>query len=178
LEPVTAYLGLGSNLGERAANLQRALRHLAETGAVEVIRCSWVYQTAPWGYADQPAFLNCVAEVRTTLSPVDLLRRVKEIEDRMGREATFRWGPRHIDIDILLYGQEVVRLQCPDLQVPHARLHQRAFVLAPLAELGADLVHPVVQKSIASLKDQVEGMEGVVRWGPPLELPPASKPGC
>lgn len=171
MESVIAYLGLGSNLGDREANLNAAVRRLAAPGGVEVTRCSWVYETAPWGYGDQPPFLNCVLEVRTTLPPPDLLGLVKEVETELGRESTFQWGPRLIDIDILLYGDQTVSLASPDLEIPHPRLHQRAFVLAPLAELAGDLVHLELKKSIASLEKEVEGKEGVARWGPPLELP-------
>jgi dihydropteroate synthase len=170
-QPVTAYLGLGSNLGAREANLDRALELLAKAGSVQVTRGSAVYETAPWGYADQPPFLNCVLEVHTTRSPEDLLGLVKDIEEQIGRESTFRWGPRLIDIDILLYGDQVIHLDSPDLQVPHPRLHQRAFVLTPLAEVAKDLTHPVLKLSIGSLEHKVEGKAGIARWGPPRQLP-------
>lgn len=170
MESVTAYLGLGSNLGQREDNLARAADLLGSSHQVRVQRCSSLYETAPWGFADQPRFLNCVLEVLTPLCAWDLLELTQKTENRVGREPTFRWGPRLIDIDILLYGNEIVQLDTPDLQVPHPRLSQRAFVLVPLAELAGDAVHPLLHVSIARLTQKVEGKEGVILWGPPLRL--------
>ena len=104
VEPVTAYLGLGANIGNREAALRTALRGLHQPPALEVVRCSALYETAPVGVTDQPDFLNAVAEVRTTLPPQELLARVLQLEQQMGRARTRRWGPRVLDIDILLYG--------------------------------------------------------------------------
>jgi len=132
----TAYLGLGTNLGDRHANLSAAVAELASLGTVT--RTSRRYETAPVGYLEQPRFLNQVVELETTLDPVPLVRGVKQVEERMGRTSTFRNGPRLIDIDILLY--DGVVLNTPELTIPHPRLSRRAFVLRPLSEL-IDQVH-------------------------------------
>jgi len=189
MEPVTAYLALGSNLGRRQEHLNRATRLVSlpsppETGRdpapdrgippdwgagmLQPMRASSVYETAPWGYADQPDFLNCVLEVQTSLAPCHLLQWVKRLEKEMGREWSPRYGPRVIDVDILLYSD--VYVQRPDLQIPHPRLHQRAFVLIPLAELASELVHPTLGLTIQELADGIEGKDGVRPWGSPLKL--------
>jgi len=131
-----AYVGLGTNLGEGLANLRRALALLAATPGIAVRRVASVYRTAPQGYVDQDWFLNTVAEVRTALPPLDLLGALQAVEAGMGRVRTIRWGPRVIDLDLLLYGEE--RVEGPQLTVPHPRLAERAFVLVPLAELIPD----------------------------------------
>ena len=131
-----AYVGLGSNLGDR----ERAIRSAAE--AIEATRLSTIRETEPWGYEDQPLFLNAVAEVETELGPRELLEKLLQIERRLGRERGSgpRYGPRPIDLDLLLYGHETV--QEPGLTIPHPHLHERRFVLEPLAELDAELVVP------------------------------------
>jgi len=131
---VRAYLGLGSNLGDRLANLRRAVGLLDREG-VTVVRTSRVYETAPVG-PPQPEYLNAVVEVATDLGPHDLLRVCLGIEERMGRVRVERWGARVVDIDLLTYGRE--RIEDPDLVVPHPRMHERAFALVPLLELDAD----------------------------------------
>ncbi|MCI0893369.1 MAG: 2-amino-4-hydroxy-6-hydroxymethyldihydropteridine diphosphokinase [Chloroflexi bacterium] len=184
LEKVTAYLGLGTNLGAREVNLKRAAHLLTAPGPLldrnppslgdetrlahlQLIRSSSIYETAPWGYVNQPRFLNCVLEVETGLSPSELLRFVQGLEAGMGREPSSRYGPRIIDLDILLYGDQTV--QQPDLQIPHPRLHQRAFVLIPLAELAPDLVHPTLSITIGQLARDAQDQDGVMRIGPPLD---------
>ena len=170
MEKVTAYLGLGTNLDAREDNLTRASHLLNAPGptSIQLIRSSSIYETAPWGYANQPQFLNCVLEVETGLSPNELLRFVKGLEADMGREPSSRYGPRIIDLDILLYGDQTV--QQPELQIPHPRLHQRAFVLIPLAELAPDLVHPTLSITIGQLARDARDQDGVTRTGPPLDL--------
>ncbi len=147
-----AYLGLGSNLGDRLANLQAAAAALPP--AARVLRASRVYETPPWGYAEQPAFLNQVLEIDTALPPLELLGVLKDIEASLGRTPTFRYGPRLIDLDILLYNSQALEL--PGLSIPHPRLSERAFVLVPLAELAPDLRHPVNGKSIQELLEAVD----------------------
>ena len=164
-EPVIAYLGLGGNLGDRLAALTEALALLDATPGMRQVSCSSVYETEPWGVTDQPSFLNLAAGFETTLSPPDLLAACKKVESQVGRTASYRWGPRLIDVDILLYGDAVVNLSTPDLQIPHARLAERAFVLVPLAEIAAGGYVPPDGKTVQMLTDQVNGKDGVVWWG-------------
>ncbi len=144
----TVYLSLGSNVGERAKNLQDAMTALAGVG-LRVARVSSVYETEPVDYLDQPWFLNCVMEAETELPALDLLRVLRGIEAQMGSKKLIAKGPRLIDIDILLYGNEVI--DAPELQVPHSRLHLRRFVLEPLAEIAPNAQHPVSHLSISDL---------------------------
>jgi 2-amino-4-hydroxy-6-hydroxymethyldihydropteridine diphosphokinase len=141
------YLGLGANLGDRAAMIRRARGRLAP--AVEVVRCSRLYETPAWGVTDQPPFLNAVCHGRTALTPLDLLAYLKDLERDLGRVATTRWGPRVIDLDMLFFDDLI--LNTPDLTIPHPLVHERAFVLIPLQELAPDYRHPVLGASIAAL---------------------------
>jgi 2-amino-4-hydroxy-6-hydroxymethyldihydropteridine diphosphokinase len=131
-----AYLGLGSNLGDRERNLGEARRLLEEAGA-RVLRASAIHETEPYGVIDQPRFLNQVVEVEWRRGPRELLGAVKAVETAAGRKPTYRWGPREIDVDILLFGSETV--DEPDLVIPHPGLYERDFLLRPLAELRPDL---------------------------------------
>jgi 2-amino-4-hydroxy-6-hydroxymethyldihydropteridine diphosphokinase len=135
-----AYLGLGSNLGDREANLRTSLEELERRGGVEVVRESSIYETEPVGMTEQPPFLNAVVEVETELAPRELLHLALDVERRIGRTREVRWGPRKIDIDILTFDQ--VTLDEPGLIVPHPRLTQRRFVLEPLLEIAPDAVLP------------------------------------
>jgi 2-amino-4-hydroxy-6-hydroxymethyldihydropteridine diphosphokinase len=131
------YLGLGSNLGARAHHMARALVCLALDPQVDLVRVSPVYETAPWGVEDQPAFLNMAAQVRTTLAPLELLGRVKAIEQALGRKAGPRWGPRVVDIDLLF--APGTTLTSDALSLPHLHLAERQFVLVPLADIAPDI---------------------------------------
>ena len=168
MEAVRAYLGLGANLGEREIHLARAALLLADSPGVQISRSSSIYQTAPWGYLEQSDFLNSVLEIETTLDPVGLLELTQSIERLIGRQPGIRFGPRLIDIDSLLYGEHSVHLEEPDLQIPHPRMHLRAFVLVPLAELAPSLTVPNSSARVEELRDGVDGKEGVKIWGPPL----------
>jgi len=141
------YLALGSNMEDRLANLKQAITALPPQ--VEVKKRSRVYETLPWGYEDQPKFLNQVLMGKTYLEPEPLLRHLKRLEVALGRKATFRNGPRLIDIDILFYDDLV--LETPDLILPHPRLHERGFVLLPMMDIAPDLVHPVKKKSVREM---------------------------
>lgn len=158
------YLSLGTNLGRRAANLRAALASLAPK--IHVRRASPVYETEPWGYADQPAFLNQVVEAETSLAPVELLAYLKAVETGLGRQPTFRYGPRLIDLDVLFYDDLVIQDEA--LTLPHPRLAERAFVLVPLADLAPDFVHPRLRQSVRDLLAMVDtrGIRPVMRHMP------------
>ena len=141
------YLALGTNLGNRTGNLRAAIESLPPSVVVQ--QASPIYETPPWGVTDQPAFLNMVLEGKTHLSPLELLEYLKNLETKLGRAPTIRWGPRLIDMDILFYDSLVLRV--PGLTIPHPHLHERPFVLVPLMDLAPDLVHPVLGISVRAL---------------------------
>jgi 2-amino-4-hydroxy-6-hydroxymethyldihydropteridine diphosphokinase len=145
------FLGLGTNLGQRQHNLEQAIAGLDEV--VNVTAVSPIYETEPWGLVEQPAFLNACLSGKTEHSPQNLLSFIKNLETEMGREATQKWGPRLIDIDILLYENTV--LQMNGLTIPHPHLHERAFVLAPLADIAPEVEHPVLGQTIGELRTAV-----------------------
>ena len=154
------YLSLGSNLGDRAAQISRALRELNAT-AVEVIQISSHYRTEPVDYQAQPWFTNCVVEVHTSLMPLQLLRALQSIERRMGRKRGLPKGPRPIDIDILFFENAVVR--SATLTIPHERLTERKFVLVPLREIAPNLRHPVTQQTVVEMLNQTRDTSKVIR---------------
>lgn len=152
------YIALGSNIGNRAANIRMALRYLEPLARAEEV--SNLYVTAPSGVVDQPRFYNGVARIVTGLEPASLLRHLKNIEHVVGRRPGPRWGPRPIDLDLLIYDDQVVDSEF--LTLPHPRLTERAFVLVPLAEIAPDLRHPSFPGSVAEMAARV-GDEGVTR---------------
>ncbi len=160
---VSIYLSLGSNIGDREAYLETAKDMLFPGVVVE--EESSIYETEPWGYTDQPDFLNQVLRGWTSLQPQELLSYLKGVEKRMGREESFNYGPRIIDIDILFYGQETYRDE--NLEIPHPRLLERAFVLVPLAEIAPELRHPVHELKINDLLSDVD-QSGVQKYSSSL----------
>ncbi len=157
---VIAYLGLGSNLGNRLAFLRGGRDSLTRRFDIVLLRASAVFETeAVGGPPDNPSFLNAVLEIETSLSPRELLAACQAVEDEFGRTRPMEWAPRTLDIDLLMYGEATISET--DLQVPHPRLHERNFVLAPLNELAPDLVHPVLHKPIRILTAELPTCTGL-----------------
>lgn len=157
------YLGLGTNLGNRRQNLAKAAAGLEEV--MQVTAVSPIYASEPWGFTQQPDFLNMCLAGRTNLSPTELLSFIKNLENEIGRQKTLKWGPRLIDIDILLYADWII--QTDDLTIPHAFMTERAFVLRPLADIAPDLTHPVNGLTVAEMATAVDSA-GLQRLTEPL----------
>ncbi len=156
-----AYIGFGSNIGDRLVHIQNAIQTLSKTEGITLQKISSLYKTDPVGYEAQAQFLNGVAAIHTTLSPLSLLHTLKDIETAIGRKHRIRWGPREIDLDILIYGDLCLRTE--KLILPHPEMHLRSFVLVPLAEIAPDLVHPVFQESIQTLLNRFEDGKSVLK---------------
>lgn len=148
------YLGLGSNLGDREENLEKAINALNDFDEINVTNRSRVLETEPYGKTDQPEFMNMCVEIETRMSPLSLLETVLGIEHSLGRVREEVWGPRIIDIDILLY--EDLELELDDLSIPHKEMHKRSFVLEPLAEIAPHMKHPTLDKTVLELKEDLE----------------------
>ena len=146
------YLGLGANLGDRRKNIEQAASSLGKHGTVVTV--STLHETEPWGITDQPKFLNAVLHLRTRLSADELLQCIFEIEHSLKRERLIKYGPRTIDIDILLYGDAII--DKPGLQVPHPGMHERSTVLLPMVEIAPEVVHPVLRKTVAALLEEIQ----------------------
>ncbi len=160
-----AYLSLGSNMGNKAGNLEQALQMLNKSESVTVVRTSALYETEPWGNKDLDWFVNAVLEIKTKLSPHELLDLCKNIELKIGRKPSLSkdYEARIIDIDILFYGDLII--DEPDLKIPHEHLHERAFELVPLLELIPDYEHPKYKKSILKLHEDLETLDDVFLYG-------------
>lgn len=154
-ESIEAFLGIGSNLGDRRGTIDSALKLLKAARGIEILAISTIIETDPVGPQDQGAYLNGAIKIVTSLRPQSLLETCLQIERTHGRDRKdgVRWGPRTLDLDILLYGELVISE--PGLEIPHSRMHERAFVLVPLAEIGPSCWHPVLEMSIQDIKDQL-----------------------
>ncbi|MBS4198039.1 2-amino-4-hydroxy-6-hydroxymethyldihydropteridine diphosphokinase [Lederbergia citri] len=157
-----AYLSLGSNIGNREEFLKLALQKLREDDNVNVEACSSIYETDPVGYTNQENFLNIAVKITTSYSALQLLELCLKIELELGRIREFRWGPRVIDLDILLYNKENIEMET--LQVPHPRMTERAFVLIPLLEINRSLVLPTLNTPLVEVLDEIPDKEGVRLW--------------
>ncbi len=157
-----AYIGLGANLGDRAATLREAAQRLGTLGRITAV--SSLYETEPVGFREQPPFLNAVIALETNMSPTELFRELIAIERDLGRVRTFRNAPRTLDLDVLLMDDLV--LETSDLTLPHPRMHERAFVLAPLTEVAPDVVHPVLGVPMAALLASLPDRNGIAVWVP------------
>jgi len=159
---IIAYIGLGSNIGDKIGQLEKARNIINQCSNIKITRASSLYLTSPWGNTEQDDFVNQVIEVKTNLTAQQLLHRLQEIEIKMGRQRSVKWGPRIIDLDILLYGDEVINTQ--ELVIPHPHMRQRLFVLIPLQEINKDLVFPdsgvKVEEVLISVLDR-EGNRGI-----------------
>jgi len=157
LKPILAYVGLGANLGDPPGQLQEALAKLAATEEVELLKASAFYLAPPLGPPDQPWYVNAVAQLRTRLEPEELLRVLHRVEQDLGRVRGERWGPRVIDLDLLLYDGLI--MSGPELVLPHPEMHRRAFVLVPLAEIAPQAWHPVLEKTAGELLAELDAKE-------------------
>ena len=157
IDPVTAYIGLGSNLGDRKNYIDEALKRLDEAEHVKLAKVSDIVETTALSSIQQPKYLNAVAELKTTLSAADLHKTFSDIESELGRTRRGQWWPRTIDLDMLLFGQEI--LESPDLTVPHPQMHLRSFVLKSLCQLNGELIHPVMKVSLNELNARLNGCD-------------------
>lgn len=148
------FIGIGSNLGNAKENCRQSINALNKTKEIEIIQCSSFYKTEPVGRPEQNWFINCVVEAKTSLSPENLLFYLKELESKMGRVQTIKWGPRVIDFDILFFNNKII--DTLNLKIPHPLNHKRGFVLEPMGEIAPDLIHPVLNKSVKELKEDID----------------------
>ncbi|MET3700086.1 2-amino-4-hydroxy-6-hydroxymethyldihydropteridinediphosphokinase [Bacillus oleivorans] len=157
-----AYLSLGTNMGDRFGYLKEAISLLKRRESIQITNMSSIYETDPVGFEDQAPFLNMVVEIETAEPPIQLLEIILQIEEKLGRIRLFKWGPRTIDLDILLYNQD--NIETEQLIVPHPRMHERSFVLIPLLEIDKKLIHPTLGKEFKQILSEIPKDKGVRRW--------------
>ncbi len=161
-----AYIGIGSNVGDKVRHCERAVSEILKVDQHKLLAKSSFFKTQPIGYPDQDWFINGVIKIETDLSPHELLRDLKAIELKLGRKKTFHWGPRLIDLDLLFFDHEEIKT--PELSVPHPHLHERQFVLIPMAEIDRDFIHPVFKMTIQQLLNNLQEDQGVEKFQPLL----------
>ena len=154
-----AYIGIGSNTGNKVHHCKKAIAEILKANRHKLLAQSSLFKTQPIGYTSQDWFVNGVIKIETELEPLDLLRILKTIESRMGRAKTVRWGPRVIDLDILFFDEEEIKTE--EVQIPHPSLHERQFVLIPLAEIDRNVIHPVLKKTVRELLEALKEDQGV-----------------
>ncbi len=157
----TAFVGMGANLGNREKTCRRAIEMISGWNGCKLLKTSSFYETEPWGLEDQNSFINCVIQVETAKDALAFLNRMKQAEGQLGREQRLKWGPRTIDLDLLFFNDDIINE--PGLVVPHPLLHQRRFVLEPLAEIAPHLVHPVLGRPLALLLAEVADDKKVIK---------------
>lgn len=156
-----AYIGIGSNVGDKAHQCKRAIAEVLKVDHHKLLAESSFFKTQPVGYTSQDWFINGVIKIETEMEPLELFRVLKTIELKLGRTQTFQWGPRTIDLDILIFDDKEIETE--ELQIPHPRLHERQFVLIPLVEIDQNLVHPVLKKTVGKLLEDLKEDQGVER---------------
>jgi len=154
-----AYIGIGSNVGDKVSQCEKAISEIVKVDRHKLLAKSSLFKTQPIGYTSQDWFVNGVIKIETDLEPFDLLRALKLVESHLGRKETFRWGPRAIDLDILIFDEKEIHTE--ELQIPHPLIHERQFVLIPLAEIDRNLIHPVLKKTIHELLEDFKEDHGV-----------------
>lgn len=162
-----AYIGIGSNLGDKVYHCEKAISEILEADHHKLLAKSSLFKTKPIGYTAQDWFVNAVIKIETDLVPLDLLHELQKIESRLGRKETYHWGPRAIDLDILFFDEEEIRSE--ELQIPHPHLQERQFVLIPLAEIDRNFIHPILKKNIAGLLEDLKEDQGVEKLQLPVE---------
>jgi len=157
----SVFISIGSNLGDKIGNCKIAIEEIA--AFAKIVKVSSCYETEPLGYEDQPNFINCAAEIRTDLSPHELLTRLNQVENKLGRVREEKWGPRTIDLDIIFYGKQVVKDD--NLVIPHPRAHLRGFVLEPICEIAPEFIHPVLSLPVSKILDDLDKTKKVKKLG-------------